>query len=98
MTRKSKAPPVNPDDALQTEAIEACVTEFAMWLKSAKDRTIGSLTKAEATKLCTAVVHRWILKRGEQANRPEVVARDLDSFIRADLNDPLPDNFRELMS
>jgi hypothetical protein len=83
----------NPDDALQDEAIAACVKEFATWLTGAKSRTIGSLTKEEATKLCTAVVHAWIRKRAEQAQRPEVIARDLDSFIRVDLDDPLPDTF-----
>lgn len=83
----------NSDDALQDEAIAACVKEFATWLKSAQARTIGSLTKEEATKLCTAVVHAWIRKRAEQAQRPEVMARDLDSFIRVEFDDPLPDNF-----
>ena len=87
------APRRNPDDALQDEAIGACVKEFATWLKSAQTRTIGSLTKEEATKLCTAVVHAWIRKRAEQAQRPEVMARDLDSFIRVEFDDPLPDTF-----
>jgi hypothetical protein len=83
----------SPDDAMQDEAIAACVKEFATWLSGAKSRTIGSLTKEEATKLCTAVVHTWIRKRAEQAQRPEVKARDLDSFIRVDMDDPLPDTF-----
>jgi hypothetical protein len=91
--RKPKPTRRNPDDALQDEAIAACVKEFATWLTGAKSRTIGSLTKEEATKLCTAVVHVWIRKRAEQAQRPEVMARDLDSFIRVDFDDPLPENF-----
>jgi hypothetical protein len=90
---KSKPTRRNPDDALQDEAISACVKEFATWLSGAKSRTIGSLTKEEATKLCTAVVHAWIRKRAEQAQRPEVMARDLDSFIRVEFDDPLPDTF-----